>query len=435
MIWNEKIECADRSFFEEHTLNLIKKEVKHAYDNVKFYKKALDSVGLKPEDIKTMEDFQKIPFTVKTDLRDNYPYDLFAVPMSEIVRIHGSSGTTGKPIIVGYTKDDIDMWSECIARLIYMAGGGKDDVAQICFGYGLFTGAFGLHQGLEKVGATVIPMSSGNTQKQIMMMKDLGTTILVGTPSYAMYIAEVMEENGYTPNDFKLRIGMFGGEGHTEQMRREIEKRLGIKATENYGLSEVMGPGVCGECEYQDGMHINEDHFLIEIIDPKTGKVLPDGERGEVVITTLTKQGIPMLRYRTRDISYIIAEKCKCGRTTKRLAKIQGRSDDMLIIKGVNVFPSQVESVLVGMDHISPHYLLVVTKKGYTDALEVRVELADESLLDKFSALEELERSVKQKLHSVLGIDAKIRLVEPKSIERFVGKAKRVLDLRNETEN
>ena len=324
------------------------------------------------------------------------------------------------------------MWSECISRLIGMAGGSEDDIAQICFGYGLFTGAFGLHQGLEKVGATVIPMSTGNTEKQIMIMKDLGTTLLVSTPSYALYIAEVMAENGYKKEDFNLRIGMFGGEGHTEQMRREIETRLGIKVTENYGLSEVMGPGVCGECEYQDGMHINEDHFLIEIIDPDTGRVLKDGEVGEVVITTLTKQGIPMLRYRTRDISYIIAEKCKCGRTTKRLAKIQGRSDDMLIIKGVNVFPSQVESVLVGMDHISPHYLLVVTKKGYTDALEVQVELADESLLDKFSALEQLERSVKQKIHTVLGVDAKVRLVEPKSIERFVGKAKRVLDLRNE---
>lgn len=432
MIWNREIECADRSFFEENTLKSLKKEVKRAYDNVKFYKNMFDSIGLKPEDINTLEDFQKLPFTVKTDLRDNYPYDLFAVPMRDIVRIHGSSGTTGKPIIVGYTKGDIDIWSECIARLIGMAGGCADDIAQICMGYGLFTGAFGLHQGLEKVGATVIPMSTGNTEKQIMIMKDLGTTLLVSTPSYAMYISEVMKEKGYKPEDFKLKIGMFGGEGHTEEMRREIEARLGIKVTENYGLSEVMGPGVCGECEEQDGMHINEDHFLIEIIDPETGRVLPDGERGEVVITTLTKEGIPMLRYRTRDISYIIAEKCKCGRTTKRLAKIQGRSDDMLIIKGVNVFPSQVESVLVGMDHISPHYLLVVTKNGYTDALEVRVELANEELLEKFSALEELEKTVKQKLHTVLGIDAKVRLVEPKSIERFVGKAKRVLDLRNE---
>lgn len=432
MIWNEKVECADRSFFEQNTLKELKNEVKRAYENVPFYKKQLDSVGLKPEDINSLEDFRKIPFTVKTDLRDNYPYDLFAVPLRDIVRIHGSSGTTGKPIIVGYTKNDLAMWTECISRLIGMAGGSADDVAQICFGYGLFTGAFGLHQGLENVGATVIPMSTGNTEKQLMIMKDLGTTLLVSTPSYAMYMSEVMKEKGYTQDDFKLKIGMLGAEGHTEEMRRELENRLGIRVTENYGLSEVMGPGVCGECEYQDGMHINEDFFLVEIINPETGEVLPDGEVGEVVITTLTKEGIPMLRYRTRDISYIIADKCKCGRTTKRLAKIQGRSDDMLIIKGVNVFPSQVESVLIGMEHISPHYLLVVTKNGYTDALEIRVELDDESLLEKFSALEELEKNVKSKIHTVLGIDAKIRLVEPKSIERFVGKAKRVLDLRNE---
>ena len=432
MIWNEQVECADRAFFEQTTMERLRDVVKRCYENVPFYKKSLDSVGVKPEDIHSLKDYQKVPFTVKNDLRDNYPYGLFAVPKRDIVRIHGSSGTTGKPIIVGYTKGDLDVWKECISRLIYMAGGSADDIAQICFGYGLFTGAFGLHQGLENVGATVIPMSTGNTEKQLMIMKDLGTTLLVATPSYAMYISEVMEEKGYKPEDFKLRIGMLGAEGHTEQMRREIEKRLGIKVTENYGLSEVMGPGVCGECEYQDGMHINEDHFLIEIIDPETGEVLPDGEKGEVVITTLTKEGIPMLRYRTRDISYIMTEPCKCGRTTKKLAKIQGRSDDMLIIKGVNVFPSQVESVLVGMEHISPHYLLVVTKKGYTDALEVRVELADESLLEKFSALEELEKTVKQKIHTVLGIDAKVRLVEPKSIERFVGKAKRVLDLRGE---
>lgn len=432
MIWNEKIECADRKFFEQNNIKWVQDTVKYAYEHVPFYKQKLDSIGMRPEDMKTLSDFAKIPFTVKTDLRDNYPYGLFAVPIKDVVRIHGSSGTTGKPIIVGYTQKDIDNWSECIARFVSMVGGTDGDVAQIAFGFGLFTGAFGLQQGLEKVGATVIPMSSGNTEKQIMMMKDLGTTILISTPSYALYIAEVMAEKGYGPEDFKLKIGMFGGEGHTEEMRKELESRLGIISTENYGLSEVMGPGVCGECVEKDGMHINEDHFYIEIVNPETGEVLPDGERGEVVITTLTKEAIPMLRYRTRDISYIIPEKCKCGRTTKRLAKIQGRSDDMLIIKGVNVFPSQVESVLVGTEHISPYYLLVVTKKGYTDALEVRVELADESLLEKFSELENLERDIKSRLHSVLGLDAKVRLVEPKSIERSVGKAKHVLDLRNE---
>lgn len=432
MIWNEAIECASRDFLDELTLKNIKSIVKYAYDNVVFYRNSIDNADINPKDIGSLSDFAKLPFTVKTDLRDNYPYGLFAAPIKDVVRIHGSSGTTGKPIIVGYTKNDLEVWSECIARLIGMAGGCDEDIVQIAFGYGMFTGAFGLHQGFEKIGATVIPMSSGNTDKQIMMMKDLATTVLISTPSYAMYISEVMEEKGYSPEDFKLKVGMFGGEGHTEQMRTEIEKRLGIKATENYGLSEVMGPGVSGECLEQQGMHINEDHFYIEIIDPNTLEVLPDGEVGEVVITTLTKEAIPMLRYRTRDISYIIAEKCKCGRTTKRLAKIQGRSDDMLIIKGVNVFPSQVESVLVGTQHISPHYLLVVTKKGYSDALEIRVELADDSLLEKFSELEALERNVTKELHSVLGLEAKVKLVEPKSIERFVGKAKRVLDLRNE---
>lgn len=432
MIWNEEVECAPRAFFEKKTLEGLKSIAAYAYARVPFYKKALDGVGLRPEDIRSAEDFARIPFTVKTDLRDNYPYGLFAVDKKEVVRIHGSSGTTGKPIIVGYTKYDLDVWKECISRLVCMAGGSAEDTAQIAFGYGLFTGAFGLHQGLENVGATVIPMSTGNTEKQIMMMKDLGTTLLVSTPSYALYIAEVMEEMGYKKEDFQLRTGMFGGEGHTEQMRQELQNRLGINATENYGLSEVMGPGVCGECLERDGMHINEDHFYIEIINPDTGEVLPDGEKGEVVITTLTKQAIPMLRYRTRDISYIITEKCRCGRTTKRLAKIQGRSDDMLIIKGVNVFPSQVESVLVGTPHIGPHYLLVVTKNGYSDALEIRVELNNSSLLEKFSELEQLEKTIRHKVQTVLGIDAKIRLVEPKSIERFVGKAKRVLDLRNE---
>lgn len=433
MIWNERIECAGREYLEKITIERLCSAVRRCYENVPFYKNAFDKAKIKPEDIKTLEDYRKVPFTVKDDLRDNYPYGLFAVPMRDIVRIHGSSGTTGKPIIVGYTQSDLDVWKECISRLVCMAGGGADDIAQISFGYGLFTGAFGLHQGLENVGATVIPMSTGNTEKQLMIMKDLGTTLLIATPSYAMYLAEAIEEKGYK-GEMKLRTAMLGAEGHTEQMRRELEQRLGAKVTENYGLSEVMGPGVCGECLCQDGMHINEDHFLIEIIDPETGAVLPDGETGEVVITTLTKEGIPMLRYRTRDISYIINEPCGCGRTTKRLAKIQGRSDDMLIIKGVNVFPSQVESVLVGMEHISPHYLLVVTKKGYTDALEVRVEIDDVSLLEKFSALEELEKTVKQKIHTVLGIDAKVRLVEPKSIERFAGKAKRVLDLRGEQE-
>ncbi len=430
MIWNEQIECAAPSAIRELQTVRMKELLSRVYDNVAFYKDRLDQAGINPSDINSLEDFEKIPYTVKTDLRDTYPYGLFAVPMRDIVRIHGSSGTTGKPIIVGYTKEDIEVWSECIARLITAAGASADDITQIAFGYGLFTGAFGLHQGMEKIGATVIPMSSGNTEKQIMMMMDLGVTVLISTPSYAMYMAEVAAEMGVTKDDLKLRYGMFGAEGHTHEMRLELEKRFGIKATENYGLSEVMGPGVCGECLAQNGMHINEDHFYIEIIDPDTGAVLSDGEVGEVVITPLTKQGIPLLRYRTRDISYIIPEKCECGRTTRRLAKIQGRSDDMLIIKGVNVFPSQVESVLMGIEHIGPHYQLIVSKKGFVDILEVKVELLDGDLLERFSELEQLERGIQKKLQTVLGLDAKVLLVEPKSIERSMGKAKRVIDLR-----
>lgn len=429
--WNEDIECATPEFIKELQTERMRELVFRVYNNVPFYKEKFDKRGIKPEDIRTLKDFEKLDFTVKTDLRDTYPYGLFATPMRDIIRIHGSSGTTGKPIIVGYTKDDIEVWSECIARLITMVGGTADDICQIAFGYGLFTGAFGLHQGMEKVGATVIPMSTGNTEKQIMMMRDLGTSLLVSTPSYAMYIAEVLAEMGLKKEDLKLRIGLFGGEGHSNEMRKEIESRLGILATENYGLSEVMGPGVAGECVEKHGMHICEDHFYIEIIDPKTGEVLPDGETGEVVITPLTKQAIPIIRYRTRDISYIINEKCRCGRTSKRLAKIQGRTDDMLIIKGVNVFPSQVEGVLMGMEHIGPHYQLMVTKKGFMDALEVKVELLDGTLLEKFSELEKLENSIKKKIQTVLGIDVKVLLVEPKSIERSMGKAKRVIDLRN----
>lgn len=430
MIWNEKIETASREEIRAIQLERLKNQVKFSYENVPFYKKKFDEIGLKPEDIQALDDIRKIPFTVKSDLRDNYPYGLFGVPMKDIVRIHASSGTTGKPTVVGYTKEDLEMWSECIARLITAAGGTSEDITQISFGYGLFTGAFGLHYGMEKVGASVIPISAGNTEKQLMIMQDFKPTILVSTPSYALYMSEVAEELGIKKEDLNLRIGMFGAEGHTEEMRMELEKRWGIVATENYGLSEVGGPGVCGECLEHTGMHINEDYFIVEIIDPQTSEPLPEGEKGEVVITPILKKGIPLLRYRTKDISWINTEKCPCGRTTARLHKIQGRTDDMLIIKGVNVFPSQVESVLVGMDQISPQYQLVVTKNGYTDNLEVKVELQDTSLLENFGALEDLRKKIRHNIHTVLGIDVKVSLVEPKSIERTSGKAKRVLDLR-----
>ena len=430
MFWNEKIETMSREEMRKLQLEKLQETVTRTYNSVPFYKKRFDDIGLRPEDIRTLEDLEKIPFTVKDDLRDNYPFGLFGVPMRDIVRIHASSGTTGKPTTVGYTKKDIDNWSECIARLITMAGGTKDDVAQISFGYGLFTGAFGLHQGMEKIGAAVIPISSGNTEKQLMIMQDFKPTILISTPSYALYMSEVAQEMGITKDDINLRIGLFGAEGHTEEMRKELEKRWGINATENYGLSEVMGPGVAGECLEHTGMHINEDMFIIEIIDPETGKVLPDGEKGEVVITPLGKEGIPLLRYRTKDVSWIMADTCPCGRTTRRLHKIQGRTDDMLIIKGVNVFPSQVEGVLLGIDHISPQYQLVVRKNGFVDDLEVKVELEDASLLEDFRALDALRRDIQHKIHTVLGIMVKVSLLEPKSIERSTGKAKHVIDLR-----
>lgn len=431
MIWNREIECMKRKDVEELQLRNLKAVVRRAYEKVPLYRKRFDEAGLRPEHIKSLKDIEKIPFTTKADLRDNYPYGLFAVPMKEIVRLHASSGTTGKPIVVGYTRRDMDNWSECVARLIVAAGGAEDDIAQVVFGYGLFTGGFGLHYGLEKVGITVVPSSSGNSERQLMLLQDFGSTIIVGTPSYALYLSEMAQEMGITKGKHRLRLGLFGGEGHTPEMRAEIEKRWGILATENYGLSEVVGPGVSGECSCQCGMHINEDHFYPEIIGPDSGKTLGCGERGELVLTTLTKEGIPMLRYRTKDITWLDPEPCRCGRSSMRMNKVLGRTDDMLIIRGVNVFPSQIESVLVGMEHIGPHYQIVVTKKGFMDEIEVHVELVNGNLLEKFSELEALEKNIRHKLRSVLQIDARVKLVEPKSIERSVGKAKRVVDLRN----
>ena len=431
MIWEKDIECCSHKKIEEIQLERLKHMVEKAYNNVPFYKQKLDEAGVKPSDIQTLKDVAKLPFTTKNDMREQYPYGLFAEPMKNIVRIHASSGTTGKPVVAGYTKSDLANWSNAIARIVTAAGVTDEDIAQVSFGYGLFTGGFGLHYGLEKVGATLGPMSSGNTQKQIMLMQDFGTTALIATPSYAMYISEVIEEMEIPKSNFKLKYGLFGAEGMSEEMRRTLEKRFGAKVTTNYGLTEVCGPGVSGECEYQNGQHINEDMFLIEIIDPKTEEVLPYGEKGEVIITTLTKEAMPVLRYRTRDISYLIPEPCQCGRTTYRLAPIQGRTDDMLIIKGVNVFPSQIESVILGFPQVSPNYQLVVRRHNMLDNLEVIVELIDGSLLEKFSEIEKLEKMMSEKIHSVLGLKVKLRLAEPKTIERTTGKAKRVLDLRD----
>lgn len=429
MIFSE-IEKAPRKEIEELQTQRLRSIVSYAYENVAFYRKKFDEIGLKPEHIKSLSDIEKIPFTTKQDLRDHYPYGLMACSMDEIARVHASSGTSGKPTVVFYTKHDLDVWSECVARLVVAAGGSKKDIVQISFGYGLFTGALGLHQGWEKVGATVIPASSGNTERQVMLLKDLQATALVSTPSYALYIAEVMEKMGIQKQELQLKIGMFGSEASSIEMHKEIERKLGLFPTDNYGLSEVLGPGVSGECREKCGMHINEDHFLAEILD-KDMKAAPEGERGELVLTTLTKQGLPMLRYRTKDITSLLKEPCKCGRTTARMTRIQGRLDDMLIIRGVNVFPSQIEGVLMDLQETGGSYEIIVRREGFLDKLEILVEVADVKLLDQYGALEKLRNKIKHNLKTVLQIEADVKLVEPSSLKRYEGKAKRVSDLRN----
>jgi len=431
MIWNTDKECLSRKEYQEIQLERLKWTVKRAYERVPFYTKKFDEIGLKPEDIQTLKDIEKIPFTTKLDLRENYPFKLFAEPMDKIVRLHASSGTTGKPVVFGYTKNDMKNWAENVSRVAAAAGVTEKDTAQIVFGYGMFTGGFGLHAGLENMGVSVIPSSSGNSERQLLFIEDFQPTVIVGTPSYVLHLAEMAEEAGITRDKHKLRVGLFGGEGHTAEMRQQIERRWGIICTENYGLTEIQGPGVSGECLEHCGMHINEDAFYPEIIDSDTYETKGVGEQGELVLTTLTKEGVPMLRYRTKDITTLDDSPCACGRNTVRMSKIKGRTDDMLIIKGVNVFPSQIESVLLGMDHIGPHYQIIVTKQGFMDKMEVKVELADAKLLESYSELEKLTKKIKDKIKSNLLIDAKITLTEPKSLERFTtGKAKRVWDLR-----
>lgn len=429
-MFQKDIETMPRQKIEELQLERLKWLVDYCITNIPFYNKRLTEAGVTAEKIKSLSDIEYIPYTTKEDIRDTYPFGLFGQPMKNIIRIHASSGTTGKPTVVGYTKNDIENWSDCMARLCCAVGASDEDIVQVSFGYGLFTGALGLHYGLEKLGATVIPTSSGNTEKQIMLMQDFQTTALVSTPSYAMYIGEKAKEMGVL-DKINLKLGLFGSEGCTIEMRDQIEKTLNLFATDNYGMSELMGPGVSGDCIERSGMHINEDHFYAEVIDSKTGTVLPRGSEGELVITTLTKEGIPMLRYRTKDITDINYDTCKCGRTFARMAKIKGRSDDMLKIRGVNVFPSQIESVLMGFDKIAPHYQIVVTRENFSDALEVKVELADETLLENYGELEKLRNNMHHSLKTVLGIDTKVSLVENKSLERFQGKAKRIVDLRN----
>ena len=431
MIWSKE-ETLKRSEIEEIQLNRLKETVRRVYDNVAPYRKKMDDAGVKPEHIKTLKDLSLLPFVTKTDMRDNYPFGLFAVPKEQLLRIHASSGTTGKPTVVGYTRNDMKNWTECVSRIACMGGATEKDVAQICFGYGMFTGALGLHYGLENIGATIIPSSTGNSEKQIMYMKDFGTTLLVATPSYALRLAEVARETGIDPSkDLNVKIGLFGSELLTDAMRAEAHKVWGddMIITSNYGMSELMGPGVSGECEELCGMHINEDFFIPEIIDPQTGKVLPEGEKGELVITCIKKEGIPLIRYRTKDITRLFYEPCKCGRTFARMQNLSGRSDDMLKIRGVNVFPCQIEEVILSFNELGPHYEIIVERDGYSDKLTVRVELVKNT--DSYAELDALNKRVRGKLRIMLGLDAQVKLESPNTLQRFEGKAKRIKDLRN----
>ncbi|MBR4496226.1 MAG: phenylacetate--CoA ligase [Acholeplasmatales bacterium] len=431
MILNKEKECMSRKEIKAIQDERLKWQVKRMYEKVEIFKKRMDERGIKPEDIHGVEDLKKLPFSYKKDLRDYYPYGLFAVPMTDIVRLHASSGTTGKQIVVGYTANDLKIWSECFARQLAAAGGTADDFVQVCYGYGLFTGGLGAHDGATYLGATVIPASTGNTARQIQTMVDFGSTILCSTPSYAMYLAEEIKKQGLV-DKIKLKAAICGAEPWTEEMRHQIEETLHIKAYDVYGLSEIMGPGVSYECECQKGMHINEDNFIVEIIDPETGEVLPYGQKGELVFTTLTKEGFPLIRYRTRDICSLNVEPCKCGRTFIRMNKPTGRSDDMLIIRGVNVFPSQIEEVLLKYcsDGITTNYQIEVDRVNNTDTLDVFVEMAPDLFADDMASIERLQKTLEEKIRSALGIGAKVTLVNPNSIARSEGKAKRVIDKR-----
>lgn len=430
MIWNKNKECMSREEMRQLQGARLRKLVDNVYHNVPFYRAKMQAMNIMPDDIRTIDDIKKLPFTTKQDLRDNYPYGLNAVPQSEIVRVHASSGTTGNPTVVGYTRRDLAVWSEAIARCLAAYGASREDTISVAYGYGLFTGGLGLHYGVEHLGATVVPTSSGNTDKHILLIKDLGITGVACTPSYALHMAEVMNKKGITPADLKLRIGIFGGEPWTENMRKSLEEKLKIDAFNIYGLSEIMGPGVSHECECKNGSHIIEDHFFPEIINPETCEVLPEGEQGELVFTTLTKEGMPLLRYRTKDLCSLIYEPCECGRTSVRMTRIMGRSDDMLIIRGINVFPSQIESVILQLPEFEPQYLLIVTRENNRDNLEVQVELKEEYYSDEINKTIEMRDKLARRLQSVLSISADVKIVSPNTLERSLGKSKRVIDKR-----
>jgi len=430
--WDEEIETLPRVGLESIQLRRLQHLVTRVYQKVAPYRRKMDEVGISPGHIRSLADLARLPFTVKDDLRANYPFGLFTVPLEDVVRVHASSGTTGKPTVVGYTARDIDTWANVMARALCCAGAGRGDMIHNAYGYGLFTGGLGAHYGIERLGATAIPVSGGNSKRQITIMKDFGSTVLLSTPSYALNLADAMDAMQIDPKSLSLRVGIFGAEPWSENMREEVERKLNLKATDIYGLSEVMGPGVAQECLHTErGMHIFEDHFLPEIIDPESGEVLPPGEKGELVFTTLTKEAFPIIRYRTKDLSRLYYEPCRCGRTLVRMEKVTGRTDDMLIIRGVNVFPSQVEHVLMGIDGVEPHYQIVVEREGNLDTMQVQVEVSEGVFSDEIRVLENLTRHIQKEIKDMLGVTCRVKLVEPKTIQRSEGKAQRVVDKRN----
>ncbi len=432
MIYNEEFETLPREALEALQFKRLQQVLNRVYHTVGFYRKAFDNAHVTPDDVRSLNDLKHLPFTTKQDLRDNYPFGLFSVPMSNIVRLHASSGTTGKPTVVGYTKRDIDTWATLMARSFAAAGLTRNDIIHNAYGYGLFTGGLGAHYGAEKLGASVIPMSGGSTKKQIMLLQDFGPTAICCTPSYLLFLAEAGREMGVDMKSLRLRVGILGAEPWSDRMRDQIEKELDITALNIYGLSEVMGPGVSMECiEGRNGLHIYEDNFIAEIIDPKTGEVLPYGSTGELVFTTITKEAFPLIRYRTKDITRLMPEICKCGRTFVRMERVSGRSDDMLIIRGVNVFPSQIESIIMNIEHLEPHYQLIVDREGSLDTLEIQVEVSEKIFSDEIRELQNIEKRIKKDVKDYLGVTAKVKLVEPKSLQRFEGKAQRVIDKRN----
>lgn len=431
--WNREIECLPVEQIRQVQSERLVQTVKLMYDKVPYYRAKMDAIDLKPEDIRGVDDLDKLPFCTKADLRDAYPFGAFAADRADIVRVHASSGTTGKSTVCGYTRKDIDTWSECIARAFTQVGLTKEDIVHVAYGYGLFTGGLGAHYGSEFLGSITVPASAGNTKRQIQLLKDFGTTAICCTPSFALYLADTLEAEGYTKADLKLKAGFFGAEAWTEEMRAEIEDKLGLTAYDIYGLSEIMGPGVANDCLYKEGMHIPYDHFLCEIIDPETGKVLPEGEYGELVITTITKEGMPLIRYRTRDITALNYQPCRCGRTSPRMAKVTGRSDDMLIIRGVNVFPSQIESVVVRYNEVAPHYMIYVDRVNNLDTMEVHVEMSNDLFSDTVRNIEAVEKKLSDDIKSTLNVGAKVVLVNPRSIPRSQGKAQRVIDNRKKS--